>query len=39
MDSPCSSPTVCDSYVGNYVFNGALVCIAPVMAMKFGFTK
>ena len=39
MDSPCSPQTVCAVYVGNYVFNGALVCIGPVMAAKFGFTK
>ena len=39
MDSPCISRTVCDGYVGNYVLNGALVCIGPVMAVKPGFTK
>ena len=39
MDSPCSPRTVCAVYVGNYVLNGALVCIGPVMVVKFGFTK
>ena len=39
MDSSCSSRTVCDGYDGNDVLNGVLVCIEPVMAVKFGFTK
>ena len=39
MDSPCDLRTVCDGYDGNYVLNGALVRIGPVMAVKFGFTK
>ena len=39
MDSPCSPRAVCAVYVGNYVLNGALVCIELEMAVKFGFTK
>ena len=39
MDSPCSPRIVCSVYVGNFVLNGALVCIGPIMAVKFGFTK
>ena len=39
MDSPCSPRTVCAVYVGNYVLNGALVCIGPEIAVKFEFTK
>ena len=36
MYSLCSPLTVCAVYVGNYVLNGALVCIEPVMAVNPG---
>ena len=39
LDILGQSWTVGDVCVGNYVLNGALICIGPVMAVKFGFTK